>query len=241
MIISIIQPCFIPWLGYFEQMALADVFVYLDDVQYTKKDWRNNNQLKSQYGVKPVYVPVSNASTRILIADALISYNEKWEEGIINKLSQWYGKAPFFTEIVNLLMPIINHKYIKLVDLNIALNAAICEYINITTPIFRSSEIPRGADDKNSRIIEICKNFTDIDILYDGKSAQNFIDVELFKQEGIQVIFQDYEPKPYSQLWGKFAPYLSIVDLMMNHGNNSNKLVIKQSSLDQINTLRGLV
>ena len=86
MIISIIQPCFIPWLGYFEQMALADVFVYLDDVQYTKKDWRNNNQLKSQYGVKPVYVPVSNASTRILIADALISYNEKWEEGIIKPM-----------------------------------------------------------------------------------------------------------------------------------------------------------
>ena len=98
MIIAIIQPCFVPWLGYFEQMALADIFVYFDDVQYTKRDWRNNNQLKSPAGVGPIHVPVSNASRGILINQALISYNENWEDKLLNKINEWYKTSPFFTE-----------------------------------------------------------------------------------------------------------------------------------------------
>ena len=80
-------------------MLVADVFIYLDDVQYTKKDWRNTNQLKSPNGIKKVSVPVSNASRSININEALISYMSDWEDKMLNQLKQWYGKAPFLSLI----------------------------------------------------------------------------------------------------------------------------------------------
>ncbi len=226
MIISIIQPCFVPWLGYFEQMAIGDIFVYLDDVQYTKKDWRNNNQLKSPYGMKPIHVPVGNASRNTLINQALISYNSPWEEDLINKITEWYKKAPYFDDIIGIIKPIIYNKYERLVDLNYNLNKAICNYIGINTPIYYTSDIPNHSTDKNSRIIEICKHFEGVDLLYDGKSAQNFIDMELFKRHGITVIFQDYVQSPYKQLWGEFIPYTSVIDVMMNCGKESMNIIM---------------
>jgi hypothetical protein len=237
MIIAIIQPCFVPWLGYFEQMAIADIFVYFDDVQYTKKDWRNSNQLKSQYGVKPIYVPVRNASTGILINQALISYGERWEDNILNKLNEWYKKAPYFAEVIELIKPIIYQKYEKLIDLNYALNGAICRYVGILTPIFYSSSIPRVSADKNGRILEICKHFSGVNVLYDGKSAQNFIDIELFSKNGINIVFQDYVQKTYSQLWGGFTPYMSVIDLIMNQGKHSLDIIVNQKEIDKIRFL----
>ena len=234
MIISIIQPCFVPWLGYFEQMEIGDIFVYLDDVQYTKKDWRNNNQLKSPHGIKPIHVPVSNASRNILINQALISYNNKWEDDLINKITEWYKKAHFFEEIISFIQPVIYGKYEKLVDLNCSLNDAICSYIGINTPIYYASDIPKKTSDKNLRIIEICSHFAGVDLLYDGKSAQRFIEIEFFKQHGITVIFQDYTQTPYEQLWGNFVPYMSVIDVMMNCGKDSLEIIMRNPNSDSL-------
>ena len=84
-------------------MLIADVFVYLDDVQYTKKDWRNSNQFKTPNGIKKVSVPISNASRNIMINKALISYKNRWEEKLLNQLKEWYKKA-FFTMILLILL-----------------------------------------------------------------------------------------------------------------------------------------
>ncbi|MFH1004440.1 MAG: WbqC family protein [Bacteroidota bacterium] len=223
--ISIIQPCFVPWLGYFEQIALSDVFVYLDDVQYTKKDWRNSNQLKTPNGVKNIYVPVCNPSRDTLIKDVYISYNEKWEDNILNKLREWYKKSPHYEEIIELIKPILLGKYEKLVELNFHLNNVILNYIGITIPIHFASGIPRNIDGKNERIIEVCKSFN-ADILYDGKAAQAFIDIELFKKHGITVIFQHYQHTPHKQLWGEFVPYMSILDALMNEGKRTKEIIL---------------
>lgn len=234
MIISIIQPCFVPWLGYFEQIAIADVFVYMDDVLYTKKDWRNGNQLKSQYGVKDISFPVKKAPHNTLIKDIEISYNTNWEDTLINQLFNWYKKAPFYKEIVDLITPVIYKKYDRLVDLNYNVNNVILNYLDITTPIFFSSDIERKTDDKTDRIIEICKNFEDVTILYDGKKAQNFLDVDYMRKHGIKVIFQDYQHIPYTQLWGDFEPYMSIIDLIMNYGKDANKRIVNHHLSDKL-------
>lgn len=227
MIISIIQPCFIPWLGYFEQVAVADVFVYLDDVQYTKKDWRNTNQLKSPNGAKKVFVPVKKTHRETLINQVLISYNENWEQVLINKITQWYKKAPYFEEIIEIIEKVLNKKHEKLVDLNYDLNGLIMEFIGIKTPIYFSSDIPKLTNEKNNRIVEICKYFEGVDILYDGKSAQNFIDTNMFNENDVQVIFQEYQHAPYNQLWGDFISYMSVIDLLMNHGKESLSLILR--------------
>lgn len=225
MIISIIQPCFIPWLGYFEQIEIGDVFVYLDDVQYTKKDWRNRNKLKTAYGIKNIHVPVQKTNRDTLIKDVLISYNEPWQKNIENKLTEWYKKSPYFNEVMELITPLIHTRYEKLVELNYHLNLAIMNYMGIHTPIRFSSEVPKNTDDKNLRIIEICQYFN-ADVLYDGKSAQNFIDTETFRQQGIEIIFQDYQHTPYQQLHDDFVPYMSVIDLIMNEGKQAKSIIM---------------
>ncbi|PCJ89774.1 MAG: hypothetical protein COA57_01055 [Flavobacteriales bacterium] len=225
MIISIIQPCFVPWLGYFEQIARADVFVYMDDVQYTKKDWRNRNRLKSPYGIKNIHVPVQKPSRDTLLMDVLISYNENWEDTFLNKLREWYKTTKYFDEIYNLIEAPVLKKYEKLVDFNYDLNHQILQHMGINTPIYFTSDIPRKSNGKNERIVEICKHHH-ANMLYDGKSAQNFIEMQLFRENGIEVIFQDYKHPSYTQLCGTFAPQLSIIDLLMNTGKEAQEIIL---------------
>ncbi len=234
MIISIIQPCFIPWLGYFEQIALADYFVYLDDVKYTKQDWRNNNQLKSNNGLGKVVVPVKKTNEQTLINQALISYNEKWEQKLMNTVTSWYGKAPHFKEIMDLLQSVIFNQYKRLVDLNYNLNNAILKYLGIGTAISIASEIPKTTNDKNLRLLEICQHFDGVEIFYDGKKAQNFIDTDFFKRNGIIVVFQDYIQVPYKQLWGDFIPYTSVLDVLMNCGKDSLEIIMRNPNSDSL-------
>ena len=219
-VVSSIQPCFVPWLGYFEQIALADVFIYLDDVQYTKKDWRNRNQLKSPNGPKFIHIPIQKPSRDAKINEVLISYNEPWEPRLLNQIQQWYKKAPFLSDTVTMLEAAFQVRHERLVDLNYDLNLRIMDYVGIHTPILYSSQIPKVGSNKNERIVELC-TFANSDVLYDGKSAQNFIDMDLFQGQGIQVVFQDYQHRPYPQLWGAFEPYMSILDLIMNQGKDS--------------------
>jgi hypothetical protein len=201
MVISIIQPCFVPWLGYFEQIALADVFVYLDDVDYTKKDWRNGNQLKSPYGIKNIGFPVKKCTRHTPLKDVEISYNSTWEDHLFNQIHNWYAKSAFYQDTVDLISPVIYNKYDRLVDLNFHLNNVILKHLGIQTPIFFSSDIERKSQGKVERIIEICKHFDGIDTLFDGKKAQDFLDPDYLLDQGIKVVFQDYQHKPYQQLW----------------------------------------
>lgn len=217
MIISILQPGFMPWLGFFEQMCVADRFVYYDDVQYTKKDWRNRNRLKSPHGVKMVSVPVRKpaSGSTMMIKEALINNDHPWATDLLAKIEHWYGKAEFFFAIYPELKQIILKKWKFLIDLDVALVDFFCQILKITTPCYYSSDIKEKSNKKNSRILDICK-FHDADILYDGKSAKDFIDISFFKQNSVSVVFQDYVHPEYSQLWGDFISHLSVLDLVMN-------------------------
>ena len=226
MVISIVQPCFVPWLGYFEQIAVADIFVYMDDVQYTKKDWRNNNQLKTSNGIKGISFPVKKAPRDTLIKNIEISYNSDWEAKFMNQLFDWYKRAEYYNEIVELIRDPIHAKYNRLCDLNLNLNNAILGYLGIDTKVFFSSDIKRASGDKIDRIAEICTNFEGVNTLFDGKKARNFLDQDSLQIHGISVKFQDYQHKSYQQLYGKFVPYMSIIDLIMNCGKDSMKFIL---------------
>lgn len=231
--ISIIQPCFVPWLGYFEQIAVADVFVYMDDVQYTKRDWRNTNQLKTPNGIKKIFVPVKKPSLSTRLNEAVINQDGKWQKTLLNKIKEWYKKSGYFEEIMSLIDPIILADFEKLVDFNFTLNNALLSYLDISTSIHFSSQVPRKTNDKNLRIIEICSYFN-ADVLYDGKSAADFIDTELFRKSGIDVYFQNYQHRPYRQLWGDFVPYMSVLDLLMNEGKRSREIILSSPLPDRI-------
>ena len=225
MIIAIIQPNFLPWLGYFEQMARADLFVYLDDVQYTRKDWRNRNRLKSPAGVKIVTVPVKKHEAFITLINEIRITDQPWQNKLLQQIQNWYGEAKYWSKVFPALQEIMEKDWKFLVDLNYALNDTIARMLNITTPCFLSSEIPDKAADKNQKILDICLHHG-ADILYDGQSARNFLNIDLFSKHGVSVVFQDYLHTPYHQLWGDFVSHLSSVDLLMNYGGQSSEILL---------------
>jgi hypothetical protein len=230
MIMSIIQPCFVPWLGYFEQIALADVFVYLDDVQYTRQDWRNNNQLKSPVGAKGIYFSVNKAPRGTPIKDIQIAHHLPWVNTLRNQLFNWYGNAPYYYDVMELLEPHLQARYPDLVTFNRRLNQSILDYLGFDTPIFQSSDIANHSNDKVERISEICRHFDGVNVLFDGRSAQNFLNPDSFASVGVKVVFQDYQHQPYPQLWGEFIPYMSILDCLFNCGPDAQQYIVTESS-----------
>lgn len=235
MIISIIQPCFVPWLGYFEQIALSDIFVYLDDVKYSAKNWRNNNQLKSPNGVKGISVSVNKPPIGTPINKVSIAYHLTWREKLLNQLSNWYGNTPYFGEVMEIITAHLRIEYANLAEFNIQLNQRLLDYLGISTSIFRSSKIPHSGGDKVQRIAEICSHFSGVKVLFDGKSAQNFLSRDSLKEQGVTIVFQNYKHIEYPQKWGIFTPYMSILDCLFNCGQTAINYLVSEESREKLN------
>ncbi|EKV26040.1 hypothetical protein C882_3327 [Caenispirillum salinarum AK4] len=228
MILSTIQPSFLPWLGYLEQAARADLFVYLDDVQYTKQDWRNRNRFKTPEGrVEFLTVPVTFSDRdRTLIRDVPIARQPGWQRKLLNRLESWYRKAPAFDAVFPAVRDILSADHARLIDLDVALTTYLFDAMGIDTPTAFASEVPDKSPDKNRKLIDICHHFG-ADVLYDGAAAAAFIDTELFRSEGITVIFQDYRPAPYPQVGGgDFVSHLSALDALFNCGDGSRDVLL---------------
>lgn len=228
MILSTIQPSFLPWLGYFEQVARADRFVYLDDVQYTKQDWRNRNRFKTPEGkVEYLTVPVSFSDrNRTLIKDVPIADQAIWRRKVLNKLQAWYRHAPAFETVFPAVRDIVMADHVLLSDLNRALTAWLMEVLHIDTPTSLSSELSGISTDKNRRLIDICHHFG-ADVLYDGAAAATFIDPDLFRAERITVFFQNYRHTPYPQVGGgPFVSHLSALDAVLNCGDDARRVLL---------------
>ncbi|MCK1313391.1 WbqC family protein [Bradyrhizobium sp. 23] len=219
MILSTIQPSFLPWLGYLEQIARADLFVYLDDVQYTKQDWRNRNRFKSSKGqIEFLTVPVQ-FSGNALIRDVPIATQPDWQKKMLQRLKSWYGKASAFDTLFPALQDMFARNYHLLMDLDVAATEFLCKTLDIDTPTAFSSSVLEKSTDKNQKLIDICRHFG-ADILYDGAAAAAFIDLDRFRAAGITVIFQDYRPVPYEQVGdGPFLSHLSALDAIFNCGS----------------------
>jgi hypothetical protein len=230
LILATIQPSFLPWLGYLEQMDVADVFVYLDDVKYTRQDWRNRNRFLNQSGaVEYVTVPVQANSDRLLINQVKIATDDSWEKKAIKKISAWYAKAPYKRKYLLAIQEIFSRRHEKLQALNIDLMDLLRSEFSITTPIYYSSEAEIQATDKNQRLIDLCKHFN-ASVLYDGAAAANFIDERQFRDAGISVVFQNYRPEAYPQSGEGFVSHLSAMDCLMWCGEGARD-VLRKSSL----------
>lgn len=218
----ILQPGYLPWLGFFQQMSRADVFVYLDDVQYTKSDWRNRNRIKTKDGTQWLTVPVSfQFGQRIL--EVTINHASPWARRQVQALHSWYQRAPFFERYIAEFSAILNKRHVRLVDLDLELTAWLQAELGLHVPTLRSSELGVTATDRQLRLIEICRSFG-CDTFYEGKAGMNYMDTALFQAHQVTVEFQDYAHPRYRQLWTReqgFISHLSIIDLLFNHGPQS--------------------
>lgn len=223
-IVGILQPSYLPWLGFFEQMQQADVFVYYDDVQFEKGSWRNRNRIKTAQGQQWLTVPVLTKGHDFpLIKDVRINNAQPWAGKQIKAISQNYGKAPYFEEYAHGLSEVMSRPWTHLLDLDLALLSWLREQLGITTPTVLSSEL--GIAGRNvERLIAILKHLEGA-VFYEGRAGMEYIDPALFVAAGITVRFQEYTHPVYPQLYGEFIPYLSVLDLLFNCGPESLAIV----------------
>jgi hypothetical protein len=224
MLVGILQPSYLPWLGFFEQMARVDCFVLYDDVQYDKQGWRNRNRIKNREGIQWITVPILTKGKRSqLINQAQISLDTNWSIKHLASLETNYRNAGYFNDFFLKIEPLLKKQWQNLFDLNFELLNLLKEHLGIKTQLVLSSsllkKLPKDASPE-SRLIEICEKVGG-DTLYEGAAGQNYIDTRLFKKANIGIIYQQYDHPVYKQLYGDFVPYLSIVDLIFNEGPNS--------------------
>ncbi|MEJ2364297.1 MAG: WbqC family protein [Deltaproteobacteria bacterium] len=221
-IIGILQPGYLPWLGFFEQMLYAGIFVIYDDVQYDKHGWRNRNRLKGPDGPVWLTVPVRiKGLNKPKINEVLIDPNQpSWGKKHCATLRQLYAKAPFFEEFYPLLEEVLQYPWERLLELDLKLIEMLAYWLGIEREIILSSSLGCSAVDPTQRLVDICRKL-DANLFYEGSAGRNYLDLEKFTQAGIEVVFQDYQCRAYPQLHGPFLSHLSAVDLILNCGPQS--------------------
>ncbi len=223
-IISIHQPYYFPWLGYFEKIAKSDIFVILDDVQYEKNNFYNRNKIKSSTGWDWLSVPVHNKN-RMKITDIRIANSMNWQEKHFRQIYYNYNKSEFYPNYNKMLEYIFkDNRWEKLIDLNMFIIKEIMKNLKIKTKLIFSSEC-NVTGSSTKKLVNLCK-YLNADIYYSGISGHKYLDMKLFSENGIEVIFQNYTTPNYSQLHNDFIPDLSIIDLLLNNGPKSKAILL---------------
>lgn len=225
--VGVIQSSFIPWRGYFDFIASVDVFVFHDDIQYTKGDWRNRNKIKTQRGMEWLTVPVSYKNVAQLICETPIDYSVAWGGKHLRLWRENYQAAPYFDDVMELLSDLDSSKEGSISQLNIKLIRRIAEYLDILTPTMLSSELALEGG-KTERLIDLLKKLNATTYL-SGPSADTYLDKEAFRRNGIGLEYKSYDYEPYPQLWGPFEGAVTVLDLIANCGPQARNLIRNKS------------
>lgn len=230
MVIGILQPGYLPWLGFFEQMYRSEVFVIYDDVQYDKEGWRNRNRIKTAKGIQWLTVPVIiKFEEHPLIYEVKINNTVNWTRKHFSSIKQNYSKAPFFNKYIPMFEEAYSKGWEYLIDIDMYFILKLGECLGIRDKkIVRSSTLNIEGD-RIGRLVKICKLFN-ADIFYEGASGKNYIDEASFMDQGVSVAYQDYKHPTYNQLYVNFIPYLSVIDLLFNHGDESLSVLANEKA-----------
>ena len=223
----ILQPGYLPWLGFFDLMYKADTFVILDDVQFTVRDWRNRNRIKTPNGTLWLTIPVQAKHAREkLVTEVEIDNTQNWQKKHLKSLESFYKKTKYFNEIIELTHDLFDKSYRFLVDLDMVFIYEINQYLSLDTRILFSSEIG-STEEKDEKLLSICRHLNASHYL-SGDVAKNYLREPIFLAEGISVEWHNYSHPYYNQQWIKeqgFISYLSVLDLLFNHGTESLAII----------------
>jgi len=214
-----------PWLGFFHKINMADVFVVLDNVQYRRRYFQNRNKIRTKNGWQWITVPLEKENRgALLIKDAVIfNDNLNWKRKNIESIYYNYCKAPYFKYIWDEFNAIYSADYSNLLDLNLALIQFIFEKLGIKRKIQLVSTL-KASGFKGELIFNICKS-VGAETYISGISGKEYLDLKLFHDAGINVIFQEFHHPIYKQLHEPFIPSMSVIDLLFNHGDKSLDII----------------
>lgn len=212
------QPRYMPALNYLQRISLCDVMVYLDNVQYSPRDWENRNRIKTAQGWMWLSVPVVHTGRGQLIKDTRIDNSTDWQRKHIRSIEQWYGKAPYFQRYFPGIQRVIDKHHDFLLDLNHAAIEFLTGELKIECRFEVASELGVTGSGPGL-LIAVCSRLG-ADAYVSGPLGRDYIDNEEFRAAGIEIFYHEYRHPAYPQLHGEFAPCMSAIDLLFNCGGD---------------------
>lgn len=212
---AILQSNYVPWKGYFDLINSVDEFIIYDTVQYTRRDWRNRNKIKTQAGTKWITIPVEAKGNYYAPINSIKVSDKSWCQSHISSLISSYKKTNYFDEYMPKLTTIYKtcEKEDYLSSINQLFIQKICEILGIKTKITRDKDYDISGD-KNERLLNLCKQ-VNADLYLSGPAAQSYLDEELFEKSGVDVAWMDYSEYPeYEQVFPPFEHGVTVLDLL---------------------------
>jgi hypothetical protein len=225
--VVILQPSYIPWRGYFDQIRRADLFIFYDNVQYDKHGWRNRNQIKTAQGRQWLTIPVHSKGVTdgIAIKDVRIDWSKPWSKSHLKALTSAYNKCPHFKECLPLLETFYTRHDEYLADFTIETTIALSRELGLTSTRFlRASELSDIDGTRTDRLIQILQRVGAKHYL-SGPSARDYIEQEKFDRAGITLEYMTYNYPEYPQLYPPFDPHVTILDLLFMTGQDAIKYI----------------
>ena len=218
--IAILQSNYLPWKGVFDIINQVDIFVFLEDVQFTTRDWRNRNKVYTKDGLKWITIPVIKGPRSQLIYEVKIDQGKDWQRKHFNTFQINYGRALYFKKYKWIIEDIYcKHTWESLSKLNIYTIELIARTLGIKTKFMNSAGLNTKGS-KDDKLIEICKKLG-ADYYLSGPAAKDYINPKKFKDENIILDYIEYKYPEYNQLYKTFNHFVTILDLIFNCGDNS--------------------
>jgi hypothetical protein len=224
--VAILQSNYVPWKGYFDLMRSVDEFILYDDVQYTRRDWRNRNRFKSPAGVRWLTIPVQVKGRYLQRIDETLVSDQDWASKHWSTLRSWYGRAPFFEHY----RPVLEEVYLgmserHLSSINRRLLEVLRELLGIATPITWSTDYS-ATGSKTERLLSLCKA-SGATCYLSGPAAREYLEEDRFKAQDIEVRWMSYHGyRKYDQIYPPFDHHVSALDLLFNVGHEAPSYLI---------------
>ena len=220
--VAINQSNYISWKGYFDMIKSVDLFILYDNVQYTRRDWRNRNKIKTAHGLKWLTIPVNVKGKYFQKINETTISDKKWNLNHLKTIKGCYSKTQYFEDVI----PLVEHLYTtanheRISEINFHFITGICDYLGINTKIVFSSEYDLSEQRKNERLIDICKQAGAKEYI-SGPLAKDYIVKDKFDEAGIKLTWMNYDDYlEYPQLHGDFVHKVSILDVLFNCGKKT--------------------
>ncbi len=218
--LAIIQSNYIPWKGYLDIINCVDEFILHDECQYTKRDWRNRNRIKTHQGVQWLAIPVCTKGKRFAPVCDIKTDGVCWIDKHLSTLKHQYSKAPKFNEVFPAVVEMYDRcrSLCSLTDVNTVLLRGICDMLGISTPLFYSMDLGHDLNDPTDRLIDLCLR-READVYLSGPSAKAYLDESRFAAKGIEVVWMTYDHYPeYKQIHPPFEHAVTVFDTLFHLG-----------------------
>jgi len=224
-VVSINQPAYLPWLGYFDRIIKSDIHIVLDHVQFEKNSMVNRNKIRTPQGWAWMTVPVLTKGRfgDLSISTLKINDTVRWSKKHWRTLEMNYSRAPFFDEYAPFFMDVFHREWSYLSLLVNEINSYVLEVLDVGTRIVYSSDLG-VTQKKTDLILELCKK-VDAKTYISGPFGRDYLDRGKFEELNIQLQFHDYSHPAYRQAFSGFEPYMSVIDLLFNHGPDSLEIL----------------